>query len=116
MIPYRPTLIDYNRLSIVIGHLARLLIDRVSVQSKTSLGSSPPDIDSIDLGELPTSSPSPILHLRPQEAASARLFGVDLSSDSLGGFTPFSQDSASTDYLSRIPNRKRGQSTQGTRS
>lgn len=73
-------------------------------------GSSPPNIESIDLGELPNSSPSPIPHLQPQAAAPTVAFGVDLSSDPLGGFTPFSADLAASGalrHLSRTPNRKR---------
>ena len=69
--------------------------------------SSPPDTSSIELGELPTRAPSPTLPIRLPAASTTAAFVVDISSDPLGGFTPFSSDSAGSDRLSRTPNRKR---------
>ena len=77
------------------------------------MASSPPDTSSIELGELPNRAPSPTLPTRLPTAPTIAPFIVDLSSDPLGGSTPFSSDfsldlaaSGSFDF-SRIPNRKR---------
>ena len=78
------------------------------------VASSPPDTSSIELGELPTRAPSPTLPIRLPAAVTIAPCIVDLSSDPLGGFTPFSSDSTALDtsgQFSRIPNRKRGLSS-----